>query len=193
MLFSAQIINVVAETVDSNRRSLLILDPVMLAKGGTSLIDRDAVTCLKHRLLPLAYLVTPNIPEAERLSGVDIVDEEGMQQAARAIHRMGSKNVLIKGGHLGDGNSVDILFDGSAFIRYPAQRLLTRNTHGTGCTMASAIATFLAQGEPLQIAVSRAKEFITSAIRLAQPLGKGHGPVNHFLAAKEINESESRQ
>mgnify|MGYP001453118867 CR=1 FL=1 len=192
MLFSAQIIDTVAATVESNRRPLLILDPVMLAKGGTSLIDRDAVSCLKHRLLPLAYLVTPNIPEAERLSGIDIVDEEGMQQAARAIHRMGSRNVLIKGGHLGDGNSVDILFDGSAFIRYQAQRFLTRNTHGTGCSMASAIATFLAQGEPLQIAVSRAKEFITSAIRLSQPLGKGHGPVNHFLAAKEINESENR-
>jgi hydroxymethylpyrimidine kinase/phosphomethylpyrimidine kinase/thiamine-phosphate diphosphorylase len=183
MLFSAHIIDIVAATIELNRLPLLILDPVMIAKGGTSLIDKDAVSCLKHRLLPLAYLITPNIPEAERLCGIDIIDEQGMQQAARAIHRMGCRNVLIKGGHLGDGNSVDILFDGSAFIRYPAQRILTRNTHGTGCTMASAIATFLAQGEPLQIAVSRAKEFITNAIRLAQTLGKGHGPVNHYMSA----------
>ncbi|GAM08959.1 thiamine biosynthesis bifunctional protein ThiED [Geobacter sp. OR-1] len=186
MLFSSRIIDAVATALESNRRPLLVLDPVMLAKGGTSLIDREAVNCLKHSLLPLAYLITPNIPEAERLSGITIVDEDGMQQAARAIHRLGSRNVLIKGGHLGDGNSVDILFDGSAFIRYPAQRVLTKNTHGTGCTMASAIASFLAQGEPLQVAVGRAKEFITNAIRLSQPLGKGHGPVNHFLAAKEI-------
>ena len=187
MLFSSQIIDVVAAAIESNRRPLLVLDPVMVAKGGASLIDRTALSCLKHRLLPLAYLVTPNIPEAERLSGTDIVDEEGMQLAARAIYRMGAKNVLIKGGHLGEGTSVDILFDGSAFIRYPAQRILTRNTHGTGCTMASAIAAFIAQGEPLQIAVNRAKEFITTAIRLAQQLGKGHGPVNHYLAAQEIN------
>lgn len=186
MLFSAHIIDIVAAAIEANRRSLLVLDPVMLAKGGASLIDRDAISCLKHRLLPLAYLVTPNVPEAERLSGISIIDEEGMQQAARALHRMGARNVLIKGGHLGEGSSVDILFDGSAFIRFPAQRILTRNTHGTGCTMASAIATFIAQGEPLQAAVGRAKEFITSAIRLAQPLGKGHGPVNHFLAAREL-------
>lgn len=192
MLFSDQIIDRVASTMETHRRPLLVLDPVMLAKGGASLIDKDAVNCLKRRLLPLAYLITPNIPEAERLCGIDIVDEEGMQQAARAIYRMGCRNVLVKGGHLGDGQSVDILFDGSAFIRYPAQRFLTRNTHGTGCTMASAIATFLAQGEPLQVAVSRAKEFITTAIKLSQPLGKGHGPVNHFMAAMEINKFQNR-
>jgi hydroxymethylpyrimidine kinase/phosphomethylpyrimidine kinase/thiamine-phosphate diphosphorylase len=187
MLFSAQIIDTVALALESHRRCLLVVDPVMLAKGGTSLIDRDAVNCLKHRLIPLAWLVTPNIPEAEKLCGFEIVDEEGMQQAARTIHRMGSRNVLIKGGHLGDvQTAVDILFDGSAFIRYPAQRILTRNTHGTGCTLASAIATFAAQGEPLQVAAGRAKEFITCAIRHAQTLGKGHGPVNHFMAAKEI-------
>jgi len=188
MLFSAPIIDILTERLEAQRRFLPVIDPVMVAKGGASLIDRDAVACLKHRLLPLAYLVTPNIPEAERLSGLDISDEEGMQQAARAIHRMGARNVLIKGGHLGEGSAVDILFDGSAFIRYPGQRVHTRNTHGTGCTMASAIATFLAQGEPLQIAISRAKEFITAAIRLAQPLGKGHGPVNHYLAARETRD-----
>lgn len=190
MLFSAEIIENVALQLQTQTRILLVIDPVMLAKGGASLIDKDAVACLKRQLLPLAYLVTPNIPEAERLTGMEIIDEEGMQTAARTLHKMGCRNVLIKGGHLGDTTSVDILFDGSAFVRFPAQRILTRNTHGTGCTMASAIATFLAQGEPLQVAVSRAKEFITNAIRLAQPLGKGHGPVNHYLAAKEGNKCE---
>ncbi len=188
MLYSSEIIDTVATLLEEHRRPLLVLDPVMIAKGGALLLDKDAVACLKQRLLPMSYLVTPNIPEAERLTGLDIVDEEGMQTAARAIHRMGARNVLVKGGHLGEGSSVDILFDGSAFIRYPAQRILTRNTHGTGCTLASAIATFLAQGEPVQTAVSRGKEFITAAIRLAQPMGKGHGPVNHFLAAREMHD-----
>lgn len=188
MLFSAPIMDLLATRVEALKRALLVIDPVMIAKGGAALIDRDSVACLKHRLIPLSFLVTPNVPEAERLTGVGISDEEGMQQAARAIHRMGARNVLIKGGHLEGGAAVDILFDGSAFIRYPTQRILTRNTHGTGCTLASAIATFLAQGEPLQTAVNRAKEFVTSAIRLAQPLGKGHGPVNHYLAAQEISE-----
>jgi hydroxymethylpyrimidine kinase/phosphomethylpyrimidine kinase/thiamine-phosphate diphosphorylase len=190
MLFSAAIIDRLAESLERHRRPLLVVDPVMIAKGGAPLIDRDAVSCLKQRLLPLAYLVTPNIPEAERLTGLAIVDEEGMQQAARAIHKMGARNVLVKGGHLEEGSSVDILFDGSAFIRFPAQRIHSRNTHGTGCTLSSAIATFLAQGEPLQIAVDRAKQFITAAIRLAQPLGKGHGPVNHYLAAKQTEKGE---
>jgi hydroxymethylpyrimidine kinase/phosphomethylpyrimidine kinase/thiamine-phosphate diphosphorylase len=186
MLFSAETIDFLASAISNNSPVLLVVDPVMVAKGGASLIDREAVNCLKNRLLPLAYLVTPNIPEAERLTGSEIVDETGMQHAARSIHRMGPRNVLIKGGHLPDKDPVDILFDGSAFIRFPAQRLLTRNTHGTGCTMASAIATYLAQGEPLQTAVSRAKEVITAAIGLAQPFGKGHGPVNHFMAARKM-------
>jgi hydroxymethylpyrimidine kinase/phosphomethylpyrimidine kinase/thiamine-phosphate diphosphorylase len=188
MLFSSAVMDILAARLEEHRMPLLLIDPVMIAKGGAALINRDSVACLKHRLLPLAFLVTPNIPEAERLTGLGIADEEGMQQAARAIHRMGARNVLIKGGHLEGMTAVDILFDGSAFIRYPTQRIMTRNTHGTGCTMASAIATFLAQGEPLQIAIGRAKEFITAAIRLAQPLGKGHGPVNHYLAAKETGE-----
>ena len=186
MLFSAEIIDLVASRLEANRRLLSIIDPVMIAKGGASLIDREAIGCFKRRLLPLAYLVTPNIPEAERLTGTTISNEEGMQQAARALHRLGARNVLVKGGHLGDAQCVDLFFDGSAFIRYPSQRVHTRNTHGTGCTLSSAIAAFLAQGEPLQTAIGRAKEFITAAIRLAQPLGKGHGPVNHYSAAQEI-------
>ena len=185
MLFSAEIIATLAAKLAEYRKRTVVLDPVMVAKGGAPLIDRGAVTILKERLIPRTYLLTPNIPEAERLTGMTIVDEEGMQEAARRLHRLGARNVLVKGGHLLSGDSVDILFDGAAFHRYATPRILSKNTHGTGCTYASAIATFLAQGEPLREAVSRAKQYITAAIRLGQPLGRGHGPVNHYLAALE--------
>ncbi len=186
MLCSPEIAMVVAEKLAAFRRKIVVVDPVMVAKGGSPLLSRNALPIFKERLVPLSYLLTPNIPEAEKLAGLSIADEEGMQEAARSLCRMGARNVLIKGGHLPEGVSVDILFDGSAFTRLPAPRILTRNTHGTGCALASAIATFLAQGEPLPVAVARAKEFVTIAIKLAQPLGKGHGPVNHFLAARDF-------
>ncbi|HEX9023216.1 MAG TPA: bifunctional hydroxymethylpyrimidine kinase/phosphomethylpyrimidine kinase [Geobacteraceae bacterium] len=186
MLFSPETAAIVAERLGAFRRKIVVVDPVMIAKGGTPLLSGNALTIFRERLVPLSYLLTPNIPEAEKLTGLSIVDEEGMQEAALALCRVGARNVLIKGGHLPEGVAVDILFDGSGFIRLPAPRILTRNTHGTGCTLASAIATFLAQGEPLPVAVTRAKEFVTAAIKLAQPLGKGHGPVNHYLAAKEF-------
>jgi len=157
----------------------------MVAKGGAHLMELDAVGTFREQLIPLSYLLTPNIPEAEQLTGLSIVNEQGMEQAARAIQAMGAKHVLIKGGHLPAGEAVDILFDGAAFHRYPAQRVFTTATHGTGCTFASAVATFLAQGEPLPLAVAKAKEFVTAAIKRATPMGKGHGPINHFLAAKE--------
>lgn len=143
---------------------------------------------LKERLFPLAYLVTPNIPEAERLTGASISDEESMREAARRLHRLGARNVLIKGGHLLAGDSVDILFDGAAFHRFASPRILSKNTHGTGCTFSSAIAAYLAQGDPLREAIARAKRYITAAIRLAQPLGRGHGPVNHILAAEDVRD-----
>lgn len=186
MLFSPEITGVVADKLREYGRRIVVVDPVMTAKGGSSLMERESLIILKERLIPLSYLLTPNIPEAERLTGLTIVDDEGMAEAAQALFRMGARNVLIKGGHLNEGISPDILFDGSAFIRFPAQRLLTRNSHGTGCTLASAIAALLAMGEPLPVAVARAKKYVTTAIRLAQPLGKGYGPVNHFLAAREL-------
>jgi len=188
MLLSADIIEAVADKLSEYGRRLTVVDPVMVAKGGTSLLDRNALDAFRERLLPLSYLLTPNIPEAEKLTGLSIQDEEGMEEAARALIGMGARNVLVKGGHLPSGNATDILFDGSGFTRFTAPRLLTRNTHGTGCTYASAIAAYLAQGEPLPQAAARAKEFISAAIRLAHPLGRGHGPVNHFLAAQETRE-----
>ncbi|AJE04934.1 bifunctional hydroxymethylpyrimidine kinase/phosphomethylpyrimidine kinase [Geobacter pickeringii] len=185
MLFSAEIGAAVADKLAEYRRRITVVDPVMVAKGGAPLVDRSAVGVLKEQLLPLTYLLTPNIPEAERLTGMTIADEEGMQEAARRLHRLGARNVLVKGGHLLSGDSVDIFFDGAAFHRYATPRILSKNTHGTGCTYASAIATFLAQGEPLREAIGHAKQFITAAIRLGHPLGRGHGPVNHIMAAQE--------
>jgi hydroxymethylpyrimidine kinase/phosphomethylpyrimidine kinase/thiamine-phosphate diphosphorylase len=185
MLNNAETVTLVAERLRAAGRRIVVVDPVMRAKGGTDLADREAVTALKNLLIPLTYLLTPNIPEAERLIGLSISDESDMEEAARLLWRLGARNVLIKGGHLPAGDAVDILYDGRAFSRFPAPRLLTKNTHGTGCTLASAIAAFLARGEPLPQAVGRAKEFVTNAIRLATQLGKGHGPVNHYLAARE--------
>jgi hydroxymethylpyrimidine kinase/phosphomethylpyrimidine kinase/thiamine-phosphate diphosphorylase len=190
MLFSPEITAVVAEKLREYGRRIVVVDPVMTAKGGSSLLTRESLIVLKERLIPISYLLTPNIPEGERLTGLTIADEEGMKEAARALNRLGARNVLIKGGHLSEGTSLDILFDGSSFVRYPGPRFLTKNSHGTGCTLASAIAAFLAMGEPLPCAVSMAKDFVTSAIRLAQPLGKGYGPVNHFLAARELGDSK---
>ncbi len=185
MLYSAEIIALVAEKLREFDKRIIVVDPVMTAKGGAPLMEKNAVAIMKEHLIPLAYLLTPNIPEAEKLTGRAITDEEGMQDAARALCRMGARNVLVKGGHLPDGVAVDVLFDGSGFTRFPVPRILAKNTHGTGCTFASAIAAFLAQGEQLSTAIARAKEFVTAAIKLAQTLGKGHGPVNHFLAARE--------
>jgi hydroxymethylpyrimidine kinase/phosphomethylpyrimidine kinase/thiamine-phosphate diphosphorylase len=185
MLFSADNAEVLADSLSSRRIRMTVLDPVMSAKGGTTLLEDSALRVLKKRLIPLSYLLTPNIPEAERLTGLTITDAAGMELAARALHLMGARNVLVKGGHLSEGVVTDILFDGIGFTRFTAPRTLSRHTHGTGCALASAIASYLAQGEPLPGAVLRAKLFITRAIKSAHPLGKGHGPVNHFLAAKD--------
>ncbi len=186
MLYSAAIITMLVEKLELYQRKIVVVDPVMMAKGGATLIDQDALAVFKKLLLPLTYLLTPNIPEAEKLTGMSINNEEEMQSAARELYQMGAHNVIVKGGHLAEGMAVDILYDGNEFSRFASPRVHTKNTHGTGCTFASAIATCLASGEPLQQAVARAKDYITSAIRLAMPLGKGHGPVNHYKAAEEL-------
>jgi hydroxymethylpyrimidine kinase/phosphomethylpyrimidine kinase/thiamine-phosphate diphosphorylase len=190
MLFSAAIIRVLAEKIVACDKKLLVVDPVMIAKGGSSLIDDTAVAAFKSGLLPLTYLLTPNVPEAEALAGIRIIDEKTMERCAEALHLQGARNVLIKGGHMAGGESVDLLFDGHNFSRYSSARLESLNTHGTGCTLASAIAVYLAQGEPLPVAIGRAKKFISEAIRLARPLGQGHGPVNHYAAAREMRLKE---
>lgn len=186
MLHTPAIIAALAEYLrERNNLIPLVIDPVMVAKGGTNLMEREAVSVFTEQLMPMAYLLTPNIPEAERILSRAIKNVADMEKAARDIHLMGAANVLVKGGHLPGSQSCDVLFDGSECHRFTTERIFTSATHGTGCSYASAIAAFLAQGEPLYEAVAKGKEFITSAIRLAQPLGKGHGPVNHFLAAEK--------
>jgi hydroxymethylpyrimidine kinase/phosphomethylpyrimidine kinase/thiamine-phosphate diphosphorylase len=187
MLHTPAIIAALAERLGEQKViTPLVIDPVMVAKGGASLMEREALQLFSDQLLPLAYLLTPNIPEAERLLGRLIKNESEMEQAARDLHTLGAARVLVKGGHLSGQNSTDILFDGKDSHRFSSERIFTSNTHGTGCCYASAISAFLAQGEPLLTAVTKAKAFITAAIRNARPLGRGHSPVNHYLAAQEL-------
>jgi hydroxymethylpyrimidine kinase/phosphomethylpyrimidine kinase/thiamine-phosphate diphosphorylase len=184
MLFSAEIVSAVARAIE--RFALpAVIDPVMLAKGGSPLLRKEAVAALCSDLLPRAYLLTPNLPEAEALTGLPVRTEAEMEQAARRLQAMGARNVLLKGGHL-PGEAVDLLLTGKDLHCFRSPRINTRHTHGTGCTYAAAIATLLAQGLPLVEAVGRAKAFLTTAIKTAVPLGAGHGPVNHWRAAKSI-------
>lgn len=162
---------------------LLVVDPVMISKHGASLTGDDGGEVLRKELLPLARLVTPNLQEAAVLSGVRVSDLAGMREAARRIRDLGSKAVLVKGGHLG-GSAVDVLFDGSGWTEYPAERIETPHTHGTGCTYSAAITACLAKGMALREAVGRAKAFITRAIRENPGLGRGSGPVNHHATAE---------
>lgn len=186
MLHTPAIVSALAERLGERTTLLpLVIDPVMIAKGGAALMEREAAQTFLEQLMPLAYLLTPNIPEAERLLGRTIQNEAETEQAARDLHALGAANVLIKGGHMGGRFSTDILFDGRECHRFSVERVFTNNTHGTGCTYSSAIAAFLAQGEPLRAAVERAKQFITAAIQMARPLGRGHSPVNHFAAAQQ--------
>ena len=181
MLSSAEIIETVAEAVRSLGLTTLVVDPVMVAKGGDRLLREDAVEALRTRLLPLATVVTPNGPEAEVLSGITIHTPQEARQAAESIVRMGAKSVVVKGGHLTGKDAVDLFYDGTTFRELSAPRIDTRNTHGTGCTFASAIAAGLARGLTLEEAVTRAKEYVTEAIRANLDVGHGHGPLNHFF------------
>ena len=183
MLSSSAIIECVAESLrkypDSPGLRRLVVDPVMVAKSGDSLLREDAVGVLRDRLLPLAAVVTPNIPEAETLTGRSIVTEEDVRKAAQEIVAMGAASVVVKGGHR-EGPATDLYFDGSSFREFTAPRIETVNTHGTGCTFASAVASGLAKGLATEDAVGQAKEFVTEAIRRSFPIGQGHGPLNHF-------------
>jgi hydroxymethylpyrimidine/phosphomethylpyrimidine kinase len=181
MLASAPIIETVAERLQRWEATTLVVDPVMVAKGGDRLLREDAVAALKQRLLPLALVVTPNIPEAEVLTGHDLKTWDDIRDAAREIHAMGAANVVVKGGHREDeAHSTDLLFDGNTFRDFPVARIQTTSTHGTGCTFASAIAASLAKGETVEQSVLAAKAYVTRALQAAFPLGHGHGPVHHF-------------
>jgi len=157
----------------------VVVDPVMVSKSGYHLLNTSAETTLAQELLPLAMIVTPNIPEAEVITGRPIATLADMEAAARTIWAMGPKHVLIKGGHLA-GDSTDILFDGENFTYFKSPRIATKNTHGTGCTLSSAIAANLGRGLPVAEAVAKAKEYITTAIEHSLAIGKGVGPTHHF-------------
>ena len=180
MLSSASIIETVAERLVAHRLGVVVVDPVMVAKGGDRLLRADAVGALKERLLPLALVLTPNASEAEVLSGRPVTTVEEAKEAARAIRALGPRYVVVKGGHFGT-DAVDVLFDGERFTLLPAKRVATTSTHGTGCTFSSAIAAGLANGQGVGEAVSDAKAYVTEAIGRAFPVGAGHGPLNHFF------------
>jgi hydroxymethylpyrimidine/phosphomethylpyrimidine kinase len=178
MLSSPAIIEVVAACV-RKWQLRLVVDPVMHAKGGSSLLQPEALAMLRATLLPLAEVVTPNLPEAEVLTHQRIETLDDMRIAARTIHALGPRHVVVKGGHR-TAEPIDIYFDGTHFVELPAQRIQTPHTHGTGCTFSSAITALLARGLPVQDAVAGAKQYVTEAIRSAPGIGHGHGPINHF-------------
>ncbi len=184
MLSNAGIMKIVAAKLARYQAPKPVVDPVITAKDGSALMQSEALETLIHEMIPRAYLLTPNIPEAETITGRRISGTDGMEEAARIIHGMGAQNVLIKGGHL-EGDAEDVLFDGKDFTRYQSDRIRTKNTHGTGCTYSSAITANLANGMEIREAVGAAKKYITAAIRYAVPIGKGHGPVNHFYRLYE--------
>jgi len=179
MLSSSEIMRTVAGKIEEYGIKKLVVDPVMVAKGGAMLIKQEAKKTLATVLLPLAFVITPNIPEAEELTGIKITTVEDMKKAARAINRMGAKNVFLKGGHM-SGDALDVLYDGRDFHELISERIDTKNTHGTGCTISAAIATGLAQGMDVFEAVKRAKNYITMAIKYSLCIGGGHGPTNHM-------------
>ncbi len=179
MLANAAIIEIVAQMIRERRLKTVVVDPVMVATSGDLLIKKNAVASLRDKLLPLAAVITPNLPEAEELTGMKLRSAADIGAAAQRIVEMGARTVVIKGGHL-KGPAVDLFYDGKKFSSLSAPRIRTQNTHGTGCTFSAAIAAFLARGERVETAVALAKKFITSAIRSSFAIGAGHSPVHHF-------------
>lgn len=176
MLANAGIAGAVADALVRHRLSPVVLDPVMVAKGGASLLDETAVSVLRSRLFPIATVVTANVPEAEALTHQPVTDVAGARRAAKAMVDAGARAAIVKGGHL-SGDAIDVLFDGATFTEFTTPRISTPHTHGTGCTFAAAIAAHLALGTPLLDAVRAAKTYVTRAIERAPGLGHGHGPL----------------
>lgn len=180
----------ISEKLHQYMPSNIVLDPVMISKSGFSLLNPEAKAALIKRLIPAATIITPNIPEAEEilkevgLEPTSIVTIGDMEKAAIAIYKLGCKNVLLKGGHA-LGEAVDVLYDGQDIVHFASERIATKNTHGTGCTLSSAIAANIALGLTTKQAVAKAKEYITVAIRHSLDIGKGVGPTNHFYTLYE--------
>jgi hydroxymethylpyrimidine/phosphomethylpyrimidine kinase len=180
MLSSPVIVETVAGRLAAAAAAPVVLDPVMIAKSGDALLQPAARDALIGLMLPLAHVVTPNLPEAAALAGMAVDTEKDMEEAARRIHRMGPRHVLVKGGHLA-GSATDLLFDGRAFTRFAAERIASTSTHGTGCTLSSAIAAGLAHGRALDAAVRDAKAYVAAAIREGFRPGRGVGVLRHFV------------
>lgn len=188
MLFSQDIMKAVADRLEAHDITNIVLDPVMVAKSGAKLIEDNAIEALKKFLFPISRMITPNLPEAETLLNHKINDRPGMEEAARKLLKFGPESVLLKGGHFSEEKSADCLVlaqpdeQGKGLYWFEAERIQTTNTHGTGCTLSSAIAAGLAKGEPLPKAVTNAKKYITDAIKAGSRfhLGEGHGPLHHF-------------
>lgn len=188
MLANSAITSAVARQVQKWQLRLVV-DPVMQAKGGNALLQPAALTVLRSELLPLAEVVTPNLPEAEVLTGRSIATLDDMCAAARMIHDLGPRHVVVKGGHR-IGEPIDVYFDGAQIVQLYAERIHTQHTHGTGCTFSAAITALLATGLPVSQAVAAAKRYITEAIRHAPGLGHGQGPVEHFWMWPRANYRE---
>ena len=184
MLHSAQVIDAVIKSLKKIKVKKIILDPVMIAKGGTKLINEKAIQILKKKLLQNVSLVTPNIPEAEILTGIKILNKKDMILAANELINLGAKNVLIKGGHLKSNKVEDIFANKSYFKIFVSKRHKTKNSHGTGCTLASAITTFFSCGKSLKKACELGIKYVNSAILTNPNYGKGHGPINHLNSMK---------
>ena len=181
MLSTAPIIEAVAATLADDPVEKLVVDPVMVAKSGDALLQPDARQALIARVLPLALVVTPNLPEAESLAGIPVASRPDMEEAARRIHRLGPRYVLVKGGHL-KGDAIDLLWNGKVFTAFRAPRIDSGNTHGTGCTLSAAIAAGLARGQAIGDAIRDAKAYVTRAIREGFAAGRGVGQLRHFIA-----------
>ncbi len=181
MLGDAAIVEAVAAAIKALDLPLVVVDPVVASTRGDRLLDADGVRVLCTELLPLARVVTPNMPEAELLSGVRIATEDDVREAARRIHGMGASAVIVTGGHGRVSDDVaDLLFDGRQFSTFRTRRIESRNTHGTGCTFSAAVAGYLALGDELALAAERAQQYVAGAIRHALAIGHGHGPLQHF-------------
>jgi hydroxymethylpyrimidine/phosphomethylpyrimidine kinase len=180
MLANDAIVSAVAEAVVRLGLRNLVVDPVMIAKGGDRLLEETAIEALRSALIPLAYVVTPNVPEAEVLAGISIRSLDDMRDAARRILALGPRVVLVKGGHLEGPESIDVMGTEARIVEFRSPRQDTRHTHGTGCTLASAIAANLALDKHTDEAIRDAKVYVEGAIRHAPGLGSGHGPLSHF-------------
>jgi hydroxymethylpyrimidine/phosphomethylpyrimidine kinase len=195
MLFSGEIIRAVAGKVKQYGWINLVIDPVMVAKGGASLLQQEAVEAMRNELIPLARVVTPNIPEAEVLAGIRIANTDDRKKAAEIICGMGASHVVIKGGHDADEmRSTDLYYDGRVFLEFTGTRVETKHTHGTGCTFSAAIAAEIARGSDVPEAIRLAKRFIQAAIEDSLEIGGGHGPTNHgaYRARREGRDRAAR-